>query len=139
MEKTDKAIKIGKIVFNSIWCAGALFFWILGLTYIWLPNAMENKFISWMFWGIFCAPFIILFILKFSKKQAEDSARDGSRHYTYNMSTGVIKNHTFSGYVTGFLIGLVGGVAAGPIFVPLTFLNKLLDTIKLILDLKNAA
>ena len=139
MEKTDKAIKIGKLVFNSIWCVGALAFWLMGLFGCWLRDMNMSKIGNWMIWGIFCAPFVIVYIIKFSKKNAEDNARDGSRHYTYNASTGIIKNHTFSGYIFGFVVGLVLGVAAGPIMLPITFLQKLADIIKLAADLKNAA
>jgi len=139
MEKTDKAIKIGKIVFKSIWSAAALFFWIGGLVASWIPNTMENKLGSWMMWGVFCAPFIIVFIIKIAKGQANDSARDGARQYTYNSTTGTISNHPFAGYVFGFIVGLLLGIAAGPIVVPFFILKNLVDIIKLIVELKNAA
>lgn len=139
MEKTDKAIKIGKIVFKSIWSAGALFFWIAGLVASWIPNMMDNKLGSWMMWGALCSPFIIVFIIKIAKGQANTSARDGARQYTYNSTTGTISNHPFAGYVFGFVLGLVFGIAAGPIAVPCFILKNLVDIIKLVFELKNAA
>ena len=139
MEKTDKAIKIGKIVFKSIWSAAALFFWIGGFAGLFIANIADKKFVSWLCWGLLCSPFIIVYIIKIAKGQAHDSAKDGSRHYTYNVSTGVIKNHTFSGYISGFLVGLVLGVIVGPIAIPCFVIKNIADIIKTAIELKQAA
>jgi len=139
MDKLEKTLKVSKIVFKCVWCVAALLFWIIGLTLIFIPDAANSKFVSWLMWGLFCAPFIIIFIIKYAKKSADDSARDGARHYTYNSNTNTISNHPFAGYVFGFIAGLFIGIIAGPIAVPLFFIKNLAEIIKGIIELKKAA
>ncbi len=109
--------------------------WIIGLT-----NFLgEKNFLNWAIWGFLAVPFVFGWILKLAKKGANDSARDGARHYTYDVSAGTIKNHTFSGYVFGFIVSLVLGFLAGPIAFVLVFGNGVLGIIDLVKLIKESA
>lgn len=133
MEKFGKAKLITSVVWNSIWLVGGIFFWIVGLV-----GFIENtEFLIWLVWGILCTPFIIPVVIKLIKDQAKEGRREGANTYTATRigNTVTVQNNPLGGAIKGGIAGLIGGVLMGPIFLPLTALNKGIDLVKNIMIL----
>ena len=128
MEKFEKAKIITSVVWNSIWLVAGIFFWIIGL----IAFIEEPEFGIWFIWGIFCTPFIIPIVIKFIKDQAKQGKRDGANRYTARQigNTVYVENNPLGGAIMGGIIGLIGGILAGPIFLPLSALEKIATLVK---------
>lgn len=128
MEKFEKAKIITSVVWNSIWLVAGLFFWIVGLS----GFTETPHFGIWFVWGMLCTPFIIPVVIKFIKEQAKEGKRDGANRYTARQigNTVYVENNPLGGAIMGGLLGLIGGIIAGPIFLPLTALKKIAILVK---------
>ena len=107
----EKVKGITKIIFKALWILISLGLWIYGITMFIENINAGTPLIGWFIWGLICTPAILGIVLG-----------------TAITTTGSVKDK-----ITGFIGGLLGGIAIGPITLALkTIINfrNLIDMIR---------
>ena len=138
MNTLDKTKIKTKIIWLSIWLAGAIFFWLLGLYGFTSHNiapGIGGKIFTWFAWGVISIPFIIKDFAGIVNQSTKDSRRKGAHQYTIH-SNGSVSNNAFKGAIFGFVIGVVIGLLFGPIILPINAVKKIQELVENIKYLK---
>ena len=132
MNKLEKTLRIGAMVFRSIWMVIAIILWCAGLAVF--QGGMNFGY--WMIWGFMCSIPMIVEVGKAVIDGTRQGARDGANEYSATIigNTLYIENHPFRGAVIGFLGSIIGCVLVGPVVLPIYFLAVAFKFITNILD-----
>ena len=121
----------GNLVKTIIWLVLAIVLWSVGFfNYIDTPE--EDKVLAWFLWGAFCVIPMIRIVWRTIRKSTADGARKGANSYTIDLDRGVVYNHPVRDAIIGFLGGVIGGLAVGPVGLPVLIIVNLITMIKLI-------
>ena len=123
------------LVKTIIWLVLAVVLWSAGL-FVHLDTAEDERIISWFVWGALCIIPTIRIIWGVIRKSTKDGARKGANSYTIDVGRGVVYNHPVRDAIIGFLGGVIGGLAIGPVGLPVLIVANLVKMFRLIKEVK---
>lgn len=134
MDKREKAKTIAGIVFKSLWILISLGLWIFGITVFIDYINSEAGVLGWFVWGLICTPAILGSVFGTAVGTTRSGWRSGANTYsaTVDSNSVTVENHPFRGAITGFIGGLLAGVAMGPITLTFKTIRNIRDLIDMI-------